>query len=306
MKQFLIIIIFVAMTSSFALSQTTDKQKSRNAKIEQELIKLEEEWHNAYVRHDAEPLERILADEYIAVGGNGSSSSKAQSIEGLKADKSTYEYSTPYDMDFRFYGDTVVVIGRTKEKGKAQNGSEFSVEYRWTDVFVKRKGRWQCVAAQVARVPPPKSTSTQTQPVDSVKKELEALYTIQDEAIKKLDFKAFVGTLTPDYSVKLLNGAAFNRPQIDDAIKNDMARTVSVAKSISIINNLTIKGDEAIVNVTHEASRILNDAQGNPHQWDNKVIHQETWIRTTDGWRIKSLEEVKQVYLLRDSKPLNS
>jgi ketosteroid isomerase-like protein len=159
MKHIFIVVMLVAMSSILALSQTTDKRKSRNAKIEQELIKLEEDWHNAYVRHDAEPLERILADEYIAVSSNGGSNNKAQTIEGLKADKSTYEYSTPYDMDFRFYGDSVVVIGRTREKGKAQNGAEFSVEYRWTDVFVKRQGRWQCVAAQVARVPPPKPKS---------------------------------------------------------------------------------------------------------------------------------------------------
>jgi ketosteroid isomerase-like protein len=108
------------------------------------------------VRRDAAPLERILADEYIAVGGSGGSINKAQTIEGLKNDTAIYEYSTPYNMDFRFYGDTVVVVGRTKDKGKTQNGTEFSVEYRWTDVFVKREGRWQCVAAQVVRVPPPK------------------------------------------------------------------------------------------------------------------------------------------------------
>ncbi len=142
---------------SFAASQTTKgKLSGRNLKIKQELIRLEEEWHNAYVKRDAAALERVLADEYIAVGGNGGSYNKTQTIEGLKNDTATYEYSTPYDMDFRFYDDAVVVIGRTKEKGKAQNGAEFSVEYRWTDVFVKRDGRWQCVAAQVIRVPPPK------------------------------------------------------------------------------------------------------------------------------------------------------
>ena len=142
---------------SFAASQTTEhKLTGKNLKIKQELIKLEEEWHNAYVKRDASPLERILADEYIAVSGNGGSYGKTQTIEGLKNDTATYEYSTPYDMDFRFYDDAVVVIGRTKEKGKAQNGTEFTVEYRWTDVFVKKNGRWQCVAAQVVRIPPPK------------------------------------------------------------------------------------------------------------------------------------------------------
>ncbi len=157
MKRLFVIVVLIFATTSFAASQTTEqKLTSKNLKAKQELIKLEEEWHNAYVRRDAAPLERILADEYIAVGGSGGSINKAQTIEGLKNDTAIYEYSTPYNMDFRFYGDTVVVVGRTKDKGKAQNGTEFSVEYRWTDVFVKREGRWQCVAAQVVRVPPPK------------------------------------------------------------------------------------------------------------------------------------------------------
>lgn len=157
LKIFFAVALLIFAASSLAFGQTPQQKLSRkNEKIKQEITKLEEEWHNAYLQRDASPLERILADEYIAVGGNGGNSNKTQAIEGLKNDTATYEYSTPYDMDFRFYGDTVVVIGRTKEKGKAQNGAEFSVEYRWTDVFVKRNGRWQCVAAQVVRIPPPK------------------------------------------------------------------------------------------------------------------------------------------------------
>ena len=157
MRRLFAVTALILTATSFAVSQTTEqKLTDKNLKIKQELIKLEEEWHNAYVKRDAAPLEKILADEYIAVSGNGGSYGKAQSIEGLKNDTATYEYSTPYDMDFRFYDDTVVVIGRTKEKGKSQNGTEFTVEYRWTDVFVKKNGRWQCVAAQVVRVPPAK------------------------------------------------------------------------------------------------------------------------------------------------------
>ncbi len=156
MKRFFVITILILTASLFAASQTTEQKLTpKNQKIKEQLEKLEVEWHNAYLQRDAEPLERILADEFITVTGSGGSNNKTQSIEGLKADKSSYEYSTPYDMDFRFYGNTVVVIGRTKEKGTTQNGSEFSVEYRWTDVFVKKNGRWQCVAAQVVRIPPP-------------------------------------------------------------------------------------------------------------------------------------------------------
>jgi ketosteroid isomerase-like protein len=156
MRKLFVIAVLIFAVVSFAASQTTEQKLSgKNLKIKQELIKLEEEWHNAYVKRDAAPLERILADEYIAVVGNGRSIGKAQTVEGLKKDTATYEYSTPYDMDFRFYDNAVVVIGRTKEKGKSEDGKEFTVEYRWTDVFVKKDGRWQCVAAQVARISPP-------------------------------------------------------------------------------------------------------------------------------------------------------
>jgi ketosteroid isomerase-like protein len=156
MKSIFVIATLIILATSLASSQMTEKQKFRNAKVEQELKKVEEEWANAYVRHDAGPLERILADEFITVGSNGQSHGKAQDIEELKSDRATYEYSTPYDLDIRVYGDMAVVIGRTKERGHYDSGRQFINEYRWTDVFVKRQGRWQCIAAQVASIPPPK------------------------------------------------------------------------------------------------------------------------------------------------------
>jgi len=140
---------------------------------------------------------------------------------------------------------------------------------------------------------------------ENVRRELEVAYATQDEAIKKNDFKAFVGTFAPDYSIKLLNGDAFSREQVENFVKNDMARTKAVEKSVSTIESLTVGPDGAVVIVTHEASRVLTDGQNVSHKWENKVVHKETWTRMTDGWKIRRLEEVKQIYLLRDGNPLN-
>ncbi len=156
MKNIPIATLLILAASPLAFGQLTGKKVARNVKVEQQLKKVEEDWANAYVRHDTTLLERILADEFITVGSNGQSHSKAQDIEELKSDSSTYEYSTPYDLDIRDYGGLAVVIGRTREKGHYPSGRQFINEYRWTDIFVKRKGRWQCVAAQVATIPPPK------------------------------------------------------------------------------------------------------------------------------------------------------
>lgn len=142
-------------------------------------------------------------------------------------------------------------------------------------------------------------------PPDSVRRDLEAMYLTQDEAIRKKDFHAFVRTFAPDYSVKLLNGDTLNREQIEGYIKSDMARTKRVEKSASSIDSLLVRHDTAIVVVTHEATRILEDAHGQPHRWENQVIHKETWIKTSAGWKIRRLEEVKQVSVLRDGKPFH-
>jgi len=91
MKRLSAVTVLILAVVLLAASQTTEqKLAGKNLKIKQELMKLEEEWHNAYVRHDAEVLERILADDYIAVYSNGKSVNKAQTIEDLKADKSIY------------------------------------------------------------------------------------------------------------------------------------------------------------------------------------------------------------------------
>ena len=157
MKKTLFAVLLILTASALVPAQISGRRTTRNLKVERELKKVEADWANAYLRHDAAILERILADEFISVGSNGKSHNKAQDIEELKADSAVYEYSTPYDLEIRIYGNGAVVIGRTKERGHYDSGRPFVNEYRWTDIFVKRQGRWQCVAAQVASIPPLKT-----------------------------------------------------------------------------------------------------------------------------------------------------
>jgi len=59
-------------------------------------------------------------------------------------------------MKVRVFGDAVVVTGGVTEKSQYQ-GRDMSGHYLWTDVFVKRNGRWQAVASQTTRIGTPKS-----------------------------------------------------------------------------------------------------------------------------------------------------
>ena len=54
------------------------------------------------------------------------------------------------DFRVRVYGDSAVVTGVARAKGKFM-GQEFSTQERATDVFVKRDERWQCVLTHLTR-----------------------------------------------------------------------------------------------------------------------------------------------------------
>ncbi len=54
-------------------------------------------------------------------------------------------------MKVQVHGDAAVVTYRSTDKG-SYKGNDLSGQYRWTDVFVKRNGRWQAIAGHGTRV----------------------------------------------------------------------------------------------------------------------------------------------------------
>jgi len=136
LKKTVFAVLLILNASALVPAQMSGRRMTRNLKAERELKKVEEDWANAYLRHDAVMLERILADEFISVGSNGKSHNKAQDIEELKADSATYEYSTPYDLEIRVYGNGAVVLGRTKARRHYDSGRQHVNEYRGTKTLV--------------------------------------------------------------------------------------------------------------------------------------------------------------------------
>jgi ketosteroid isomerase-like protein len=120
---------------------------------EQELIALENDWSQAAVKRDGAALQRFYADEYIFTDENGVVSNKTQEILNLTNGifrLTSYKFE---DVKVRVYGDVAVVTGRNTIKGIWEDVKrDISGPYRFTDVFVKRNGRWQCVASQSSAV----------------------------------------------------------------------------------------------------------------------------------------------------------
>ncbi len=154
MKHTMMVVAVIAIVFGVSSGQPT----ARQSKIERELMQMEHDWSAAYLSHDISVVDRILADDFIGTDGRGIMTDKKQEVEDARSENPNRKVLSEAidDMKVRIYGDTAIVNGRTTEKIQA-GGKELVIQYRRTDVFVKRNGRWQCVSFHGSRIiEPPK------------------------------------------------------------------------------------------------------------------------------------------------------
>jgi ketosteroid isomerase-like protein len=144
MIRILAVVVLVAAAATLLMGQT-------RREVEQSLMQTEREWVEAAQKKDAATLDRILADDWVGQGPTGTAT-KAESLADLKSGDNKLESITLGDMKVRVFGDTAVVTGSDDEKS-SYKGKDTSGHYTWTDVFVKRQGRWQAAASQGTRMP---------------------------------------------------------------------------------------------------------------------------------------------------------
>jgi uncharacterized protein (TIGR02246 family) len=120
---------------------------SQNASDEEQVRRLEHQWIEAFLRGDTETLDRILADDFVFTDPEGRLLTKAEWIADMTSGELAFESIHIDDLQVRMYGDAAVANGRTTVKARSKEGG-FNGQYCYTDMYVKRDGRWQAVAEQ--------------------------------------------------------------------------------------------------------------------------------------------------------------
>ena len=95
---------------------------------------LERDWLAAEKAGDADKLSQILADDWVALGPDGSTVTKAAFIADYKSGKSKVESFEIGPMTVKVMGNVAVVQGSDTEKSKTE-GKDSSGKYVWMDVF---------------------------------------------------------------------------------------------------------------------------------------------------------------------------
>ena len=141
----------IFMLVGFALSSAIGQTKK--PRVEQDLLKLQREWLDAYQKHDAVAIERLEADDFTLTEADGKVTTKLEDVASIKNAKPPQpdDAFDVEDVKVRLYGNTAVLIGRVilKYRNKGQMVVEY---YRYTDTYLKRHGRWQVVASQLTRI----------------------------------------------------------------------------------------------------------------------------------------------------------
>jgi len=150
MKRIFYAVSVVVLASTVAIiAQMPGQPKSGS--VEEELIMLEKEWAAAVSKLDLAFLDRIWADTYSWTSYDGKVWSKAQTLESLKSGQDAVLSAILDDVKVRVYGDAAVVTGRSTFNETYQ-GKDISGQERFTDTWVRRSGRWQCVAMHCSRI----------------------------------------------------------------------------------------------------------------------------------------------------------
>lgn len=136
-------LFFVTLQFHSAAQTGTRSKPDAVQQDKRQIREIERQWAETAVTGDGSVLEKILADDFLGTDPQGKLYSKAEAIKGATG-PAAFESNRLNEIKIRFFGNVAVVQGSETFKRKDGKTGRFV----WTDVMVKRTGRWQVVAAE--------------------------------------------------------------------------------------------------------------------------------------------------------------
>lgn len=118
---------------------------------EQEIFRLFEDGDRALMSANADELQRIYAEDYVQYDETGKRSTREDLVRNLTSGAIHFLSMNSTGRTVRILRDNVAIVHGSEEDAIERAGIRFTVQYIYTDVVMKRDGRWQIVASQLAR-----------------------------------------------------------------------------------------------------------------------------------------------------------
>ena len=184
----LLVTLSVLLTTPLAFGQAGTGQGA-DERVREEVRKLFSDYNEAGSKRDRAALERLFAEGYVWVQGNGRVITRAKHIDNILGNASQFSLAAPPFEQLTVYGDVAILRATESRSGLFA-----------TTVFLKRNGRWQFVHAQGTLLPP------ERKPVELDPKALDAF-------VGSYEFSpGAVATVTKEGNALMWKGG--RRPQV--------------------------------------------------------------------------------------------
>jgi ketosteroid isomerase-like protein len=120
-----------------------------------EIDRLEDQWRDAVMKSNTAQMDKLLADDYLAITASGTLQTKDQALANLRAGRVRFKTLDISDRKVRFYGTTALVTSLAEVQGTTGEG-EIAGSYRYTRVYVRdTQGSWRIVSFEASRIREP-------------------------------------------------------------------------------------------------------------------------------------------------------
>lgn len=125
--------------------------QSEESATVRDLKQLEQQLATTWQNRDCDGWGATLATDWSVIHITGAVITKAQALEVCRAPRPAAEKISIDEISVRTFDDAAVVTGRTTV---ITGDKSSTVRLRFTDVFIRRAGRWQVVASHATRLAP--------------------------------------------------------------------------------------------------------------------------------------------------------
>ena len=136
-----------------------------------------------------------------------------------------------------------------------------------------------------------------------IRKELDTQYKKLAEAHDRKDLKAITALKTSDFHAIFVDGRVGDVKIMEQYSKQFLETNQPPFNIRFTIQKLTVSENKliAVAEVFQEAAR-YRDLAGKRRKVETSVIQRETWTKTPDGWKLKSVDNVRDMKRFVDGK----
>ena len=129
----------------------------------------------------------------------------------------------------------------------------------------------------------------------SLHTDFESRYRDYADAVRKMDVNRYMSYFAEDFSMRSPDGKLHDKAEMMRYQKINAQTTKRVnayTADVECVNQLSNADVAVIVLQKYDRDQAPLEQPDKPHNIRTSVVQRETWRKTANGWRIRSIEEV--------------